>query len=89
MIAKDLKHRQPLKTMDKVIIIGHDYASGFGTNFIINIATLVGIIAVLFVFVAYKSKRMEQPTKCGCGKSESGLCDNSHAINKEDNNTST
>lgn len=47
-------------------------------DILLNIAVVVGIICVAIVVVAYRSKRMEEPTKCGCGKSETGLCDGSH-----------
>lgn len=46
-----------------------------------NIAAVIGIICVTIVVVAYISKRQDAPTKCGCGKSESGLCDGSHQDN--------
>ena len=46
---------------------------------ITNILVLVGIILLVVVVVAYKSKRQTPAIKCGCGKSETGLCDNSHA----------
>jgi hypothetical protein len=44
-----------------------------------NILVVSGIIIVAIFIVAYKSKRQQTPVKCGCGKSETGLCDNSHA----------
>jgi hypothetical protein len=46
---------------------------------ITNIIVLASIIFVAIFIAAYKSKRQEPPVKCGCGKSETGLCDNSHA----------
>ena len=46
---------------------------------ITNIIVLASIILVAIFVVAYKSKRQQTPVKCGCGKSETGLCDNSHA----------
>ena len=46
---------------------------------ITNIIVLAAIIVVAIVVAAYKSKRQQPPVKCGCGKSETGLCDNSHA----------
>ena len=47
-----------------------------------NIIVLVSIIFIAIFVAAYRSKRQEPPVKCGCGKSKTGLCDNSHA---EDN----
>ena len=47
-----------------------------------NIIVLAAIIFIEIFVAAYKSKRQEPPVKCGCGKSKTGLCDNSHA---EDN----
>ena len=44
-----------------------------------NIIVLASIILVAIFVAAYKSKRQQPPVKCGCGKSETGLCDNSHA----------
>jgi CDGSH-type Zn-finger protein len=44
-----------------------------------NILVVASIILVAIFVVAYKSKRQQTPVKCGCGKSETGLCDNSHA----------
>lgn len=46
---------------------------------ITNIIVLAAIIVVAIFVAAYKSKRQQPPVKCGCGKSETGLCDNSHA----------
>ena len=46
---------------------------------ITNIIVLAAIIVVAIFVSAYKSKRQVPPVKCGCGKSETGLCDNSHA----------
>ena len=46
---------------------------------ITNIIVLASIILVAIFVAAYKSKRQQPPVKCGCGKSETGLCDNSHA----------
>ena len=46
---------------------------------IVNILVLAGIILIVVAIVAYNSKRQVLPTKCGCGKSVSGYCDNSHA----------
>lgn len=46
---------------------------------ITNIFVLVAIIFVAIFVAAYKSKRQQPSVKCGCGKSETGLCDNSHA----------
>jgi CDGSH-type Zn-finger protein len=46
-----------------------------------NIIVLAAIIFVAIFVAAYKSKRQVPPVKCGCGKSETGLCDNSHAEN--------
>jgi hypothetical protein len=46
---------------------------------ITNIIVLAAIIFVAIFIAAYKSKRPEPSVKCGCGKSETGLCDNSHA----------
>lgn len=46
---------------------------------ITNIIVLISIIFVAIFVAAYKSKRPEPPVKCGCGKSKTGLCDNSHA----------
>ena len=46
---------------------------------ITNIIVLAAIIFVAIFVAAYKSKRQQPPVKCGCGKSETGLCDNSHA----------
>ena len=43
-----------------------------------NIIVLASIIFVAIFIAAYKSKRQVPPVKCGCGKSETGLCDNSH-----------
>jgi CDGSH-type Zn-finger protein len=48
---------------------------------ITNIIVLASIIFVAIFIAAYKSKRQVPPVKCGCGKSETGLCDNSHAEN--------
>jgi CDGSH-type Zn-finger protein len=48
---------------------------------ITNIIVLASIIFIAIFVAAYKSKRPEPPVKCGCGKSETGLCDNSHAEN--------
>ena len=48
---------------------------------ITNIIVLAAIIFVAIFVAAYKSKRQVPPVKCGCGKSETGLCDNSHAEN--------
>jgi CDGSH-type Zn-finger protein len=48
---------------------------------ITNIIVLASIIFVAIFIAAYKSKRQEPSVKCGCGKSETGLCDNSHAEN--------
>ena len=48
---------------------------------ITNIIVLASIIFVAIFVAAYKSKRPVPPVKCGCGKSETGLCDNSHAMN--------
>ena len=45
---------------------------------ITNIIVLAAIIFVAIFVAAYKSKRQQPPVKCGCGKSETGLCDNSH-----------
>ena len=49
------------------------------SNFFISVAVLAAIIGATIIVVAYKSKRQAAATKCGCGKSETGLCDNSHA----------
>ena len=46
---------------------------------ITNIIVLASIIFIAIFVAAYKSKRQQPPVKCGCGKSETGLCDNSHA----------
>ena len=46
---------------------------------ITNILVVAAIIFVAIFVAAYKSKRQQPPVKCGCGKSETGLCDNSHA----------
>ena len=46
---------------------------------ITNIIVLAAIIFVAIFVAAYKSKRQQPPVQCGCGKSETGLCDNSHA----------
>ena len=48
-----------------------------------NIIVLASIIFVAIFVAAYKSKRPVPPVKCGCGKSETGLCDNSHAEDKD------
>lgn len=47
--------------------------------FINILAILVPIISI-FIYIAVKesSKTKVEPTKCGCGKSESGYCDGSH-----------
>ena len=50
-----------------------------------NIAAVVGAISIAIIIVGYNSKRQVAPTKCGCGKSESGYCDGSHDSNKENN----
>ena len=50
---------------------------------ITNIIVLASIIFVAIFVAAYKSKRPVPPVKCGCGKSETGLCDNSHAEDKD------
>lgn len=67
---------------DYIVITGHNYM--ITNDILLNIAVVVGIICAAVVVVAYKSKRMEEPTKCGCGKSESGLCDGSHTIHNND-----
>lgn len=50
---------------------------------ITNIIVLASIIFIAIFVAAYKSKRQEPPVKCGCGKSKTGLCDNSHAEDKD------
>jgi hypothetical protein len=46
---------------------------------ITNIIVSASIIFAAIFIAAYKSKRQQTPVKCGCGKSETGLCDDSHA----------
>ena len=55
---------------------------------ITNIIVLASIIFVAIFVAAYKSKRPEPPVKCGCGKSKTGLCDNSHAEDEDKDNGS-
>ena len=50
---------------------------------ITNIIVLASIIFIAIFVASYKSKRQEPPVKCGCGKSKTGLCDNSHAEDKD------
>lgn len=66
----------PTKLMDNIVITGHHYMHS--NDILFNISVVVGIICATVVVVAYKSKRQVEPTKCGCGKSESGYCDGSH-----------
>ena len=48
---------------------------------ITNILAVVVPILIVVAIVAIKYSKVAriEPTKCGCGKSESGFCDNSHA----------
>ena len=64
--------------MDDYIVITGSQHNMISHDIFLNIAVVVGIICATVVFVAYKSKRQVPPTKCGCGKSESGYCDGSH-----------
>lgn len=64
---------------DYTVLTGHNYM--ITNDILFNIGAVVGIICIVVVVVAYKSKRMEEPTKRDCGKSESEPCDNSHANN--------
>ena len=48
---------------------------------ITNILAVVVPILIVVAIVAVKYSKMAkiEPTKCGCGKSVSGYCDNSHS----------
>lgn len=76
--------------MDNIVITGHNYMHS--NDILFNISVVVGIICATVVVVAYRSKRQVDTTKCGCGKSDSGLCDGSHnsvdapSYNVENNN---
>ena len=71
-----------LKPMDDYIVItAQKYPYMITNDVLFNIAAVVGVISIAVIVVAYRSKRQEAPTKCGCGKSESGLCDGSHNEN--------
>jgi CDGSH-type Zn-finger protein len=47
---------------------------------LINILAVIVPILIVFVYISNKYSKKEniEEVKCGCGKSQSGLCDGSH-----------
>ena len=83
--------KMKVKTMDNIIITGHNYSNN--PTMLINILAVVVPILIFFGVAVYRESKKQKITqkKCGCGRSTSGYCDDSHNTPSEtkENNSAT